>query len=264
MEPTITSAGNDTVKQLRKLLSSSKARRDANTYAAEGIHLVQSLIAASYIPTLVVLAESALHNDEIATLLEQLDEQHVRRVVLADSLFASTTSIHAPVGILALFTPKQPTIAEYLAEDAVLLDDIQDPGNLGTILRTTAAVGIQHVFLSAQCASPWSPKALRAGMGAQLSLTIHEDTALTSIVEASTITSFATTLEADSQSLYSLDLIPPSLWIFGNEGQGVSEALASKATVRVAIPQVVTAVESLNVGAATAVCLYEQYRQRHF
>ena len=144
----------------------------------------------------------------------------------------------------------------------MLLEAVQDPGNLGTILRTTAASGVTDVFLSPECASPWSPKALRAGMGAQFGLTIYEQVNLSEYITNSNVPVYATTLSDDNVSLYDLDLKPASAWLIGNEGQGVSPELATAATKRVRIPQADTPVESLNVAAATAVCLYEQLRQR--
>lgn len=263
MEEVITSASNSTVKRLRRLLSSAKARRDENTYVAEGIHLAKSLLAAQSEPLLYVCAASALKNPEITELLQQ-GSTPTKRIVIADSLFESITHLHATVGIVAFFSPhvpKNPLTA--LAENAVLLEDIQDPGNLGTILRTTAATGVQTVILSPGCTSPWSPKALRAGMGAQFSLAIHENANLAGVIRTATVQTFSTTLTPDSTPLYTLDLTRPAAWLFGNEGQGVSDALATLTTTRVIIPQAATAVESLNVSAAAAVCLYEQFRQNN-
>src|SRR5690606_2680245 len=141
------------------------------------------------------------------------------------------------------------------------LEDIQDPGNMGTILRTAAAVGIQRVLLSPGCASPWSPKALRAGMGAQFSVSIYEETDLFRALQNSTLPVLATVLEPDAASLYDTDLTKPAVWLFGNEGQGISEQLARCATQHIYIPQAATAVQCINVSAAAAICLYEQYRQ---
>ena len=128
-------------------------------------------------------------------------------------------------------------------------------------MRVVAAVGIRKVFLSPDCASVWSPKALRAGMGAQFSLMLHEEVDLPALAERSDIPVLATTLSRQSQSLYALDLARPVLWIFGNEGQGVSQQLTDRATTHVLIPQATNTVESLNVATAAAVCLYEQFRQ---
>lgn len=246
-------------------MTSVKARREESTSVAEGIHLVQSFLATGRLPTLYACAESALKNREIAEAVRVLGDAEVPQVVLADSLFESIARIHAAAGILILFPVEQPTDASLAAlqSSVVLLEEVQDPGNLGTILRTAAAVGIQDVFLSAGCASSWSPKALRAGMGAQFSLSVREDVDLAEIINTVQIPTIVTSLAPPSQSLYETDLKQPVAWLFGSEGQGVSPALAQRAAMRVLIPQVENSVESLNVAAAAAVCLYEQYRQKN-
>ena len=257
----ITSAQNPLVKQLRKLATSAKARREAGEYIAEGAHLVESYLAAGATPLRYVYAESAAHNHEVATLIERLRELAIEETAVSDTLFESLASIHANVGILIIFQPI--TTSLQASQTTVVLEDIQDPGNLGTILRTAAATGITNIVLSSGSASPWSPKALRAGMGAQFSLHIQENVNLKEFIKMSTIPTLVTTLSDTSENLYDLDLARPVVWILGNEGQGVSQPLTNLADTQVHIPQANTAVESLNVAAATSVCLYEQYRQLH-
>lgn len=261
MDTVITSAANPIVKQLRRLVTSPKARRDEGLALAEGAHLVRSLLTTSYVPTMYVVADSARADDEVAGLVAELETRQVRPVVLADSLFASIASIHAQVGVAVVFSL---AARQFIAVDgdAVVLEDVQDPGNLGTIMRTVAAAGISSVMLSSGCASPWSPKALRSGMGAQFSIDIYEDVDVVRAVSKSDASVLVTSLLGESVSLYEADLRQPTWWVFGNEGQGVSDELLAHATTRIAIPQAHNAVESLNVAAATAVCLYEQVRQR--
>lgn len=256
----ITSAQNPIIKRLRQLATSSKFRRDENQAIAEGAHLVQSFLDTDAAPAMVVCAESALNHPEIAALLQSLSP--LEPIVITDGLFESIASIHAAVGILIVFTPPIIPAQERLQNDIVLLEEVQDPGNLGTLLRTAAAAGVGQVALSAGCASPWSPKALRAGMGAQFSLHVTENADLNDLVHSTDLPVYTTVLSEDAQSLYQLDLTQPAVWIFGSEGQGVSEALAKAANTHVIIPQTPGPVESLNVAAAAAVCLYEQYRQR--
>ena len=257
----ITSAQNPLVKQLRKLVTSAKARREAGEYIAEGTHLVESYLATGATPLRYIYAESAAHNHEVATLIERLRDLSVEETAVSDTLFESLASIHANVGIIITFAPILGSLQA--SETTIVLEDIQDPGNLGTILRTAAATGVTNVVLSPGCASPWSPKALRAGMGAQFSLRIQEDTDLEDFITTSTVPTLVTTLSDKSKNLYDLDLSQPVVWVFGNEGQGVSQSLTDLASTQVHIPQAETAVESLNVAAATSICLYEQYRQQH-
>jgi len=259
MSEIITSAKNPVVKNIKKLLTSARQRRQQGLAVAEGAHLADSLLKTDTVVRQVVYAESALENPEVSQLAKALGR--FDSMVLKDGLFESISSIHANVGLLVVFEPKKPEPSKQLSDDALLLEDIQDPGNLGTILRTAAAAGIGSVYLSPDCASVWSPKVLRAGMGAQFELAVYHDVDLYSLITSSRVDVLATDLSAE-QTIYQLDLNAPTAWLFGNEGQGVSAKLLEVCTKRVIIPQAGAAVESLNVSAAVAVCLFEQQRQR--
>lgn len=262
MAEIITSSNNPTVRSLRKLASSNKVRREEGKTIASGTHLVRSFLESGSLPEICFIATAAQANDEVVALITQLQRTDTTLIELSDSVFESVADVHAEVGIAIVFTLPTHTPVNRIARDALMLEDIQDPGNLGTILRTAAAAGVTDIFLSPNCASVWSPKALRAGMGAQFGLTLHEQSNLEELTLSSQIPVYATTLAADNVDVYELDLTDPVAWIVGNEGQGVSRDLAAAANQRVRIPQAHTPVESLNVAAATAVCLYEQFRQR--
>ena len=256
----VTSVKNPIVKYVKKLLASSKDRRSEGLAVAEGVHLAQSLLSAGIAPQIVIYAESSIKNPEVKALTPKLDIAGVSTLIVKDSLFESLSDIHAAVGLLVVFSPTVAKPAEQLPPQSLLLEDIQDPGNLGTILRTAAAAGITSVYVSPGSASVWSPKVLRAGMGAQFSLSVHESVDLAQIIERSDTTVIATDLSA-TDSLYDVTLDEATTWLFGNEGQGVSEQLLSLCSQRVTIPQADSTVESLNVSAAVAVCLFEQRRQ---
>jgi RNA methyltransferase, TrmH family len=145
-------------------------------------------------------------------------------------------------------------------ESVLLLDGLQDPGNLGSILRSAAAAGIVRVYCGPGTVFAWSPKVLRAGMGAHFLLSIIEDADLAAVIRAARAPVLATSSHA-TQSLYEQDLRKPVVWLFGNEGQGVSPALLSLASETIAIPQA-QGIESLNVAASAAICFFEQVRQR--
>ncbi|MEY3202702.1 MAG: hypothetical protein RIR70_2252, partial [Pseudomonadota bacterium] len=130
----------------------------------------------------------------------------------------------------------------------------------GTLLRTAAAAGATAVWLTKGCAQAWSPKVLRAGMGAHFCLPIVEGVDLTLALAKTSTTSIATTLDA-TQSLFETDLTGPTIWLFGAEGKGLSEDIKARATARITIPMP-GPMESLNVAAAAAICLFEQARQR--
>jgi TrmH family RNA methyltransferase len=141
----------------------------------------------------------------------------------------------------------------------VMLEDIQDPGNLGSMLRTCAAAGIRHVLLSAGSAHAWSPRVLRAGMGAHFALAVYEQADLPAAARAFRGSRVATRQGA-SQSVFSTDLKGNVAFLFGNEGAGLSRELLDAADVVVSVPMP-GPVESLNVAAAAAVCLFERVRQ---
>jgi TrmH family RNA methyltransferase len=141
----------------------------------------------------------------------------------------------------------------------VLLEDVQDPGNLGSILRSTAAAGIRQVYLSAQCADLWSPRVLRAGMGAHFHLDCFAGVDLGGFAATFPGRLIATHLAA-RQSVFEVDLTGQIGLIFGNEGAGLSRALLDKVASVVAIPMP-GQTESLNIAAAAAVCLFERVRQ---
>lgn len=264
MTPTyITSSSNPLAKRLRKLATQAKFRADAQQTLAHGPHLVESYLQDERDVELFYFAKSASTNPEILRLMWLLEDRKIRGLELPDSLYESLSDVHAKVGLsIVIPVPAVPTQST-IARDAVLLDSIQDPGNLGTILRTARATGVEHIYLSADSTSAWAPKALRAGMGAQFGLKLHEHADLASIIGTSTVPVYATTLAPDSVSLYDAPLSAPVAWIFGNEGRGVNPSLQQLTHKRVHLPQVEGGVESLNVSAAAAVCLYERFRQQH-
>ncbi|HRH72077.1 MAG TPA: RNA methyltransferase, partial [Zoogloea sp.] len=155
--------------------------------------------------------------------------------------------------------PAQPD-AGPLVDTCVVLDGVQDPGNLGTILRTAAAVGVEEVLLTPGCAQAWSPRVLRAAMGAHFGLRLREGCDVAPALAGFPGAILAADLR-DAVELYDMDLRPPVAWLFGSEGQGLSPAVATLATRRVLIPMP-GGMESLNVGVAAGVCLFEQLRQR--
>ena len=142
----------------------------------------------------------------------------------------------------------------------MLLEDIQDPGNLGSMLRSAAAAGCDSVFLSQDCADAWSPKVLRAAMGGHFALRIYEQQDLPGVAKAFSGTLLATSLHA-THSLYDCDLRGNVAFLIGNEGAGLSADLLGLATQKITIPMP-GQVESLNAAAATAICLFEAVRQR--
>lgn len=255
----ITSAQNPQYKDIKALATQAKTRRLKGQTILEGVHLAESWFAAGMLPEQGVVSEAALANHEVAALVRRAQQAGAPLLQVTDQLFQSLSSVDHGVGVLFVVATPDATAPSSLAASAVLLDAVQDPGNVGTILRTAAAAGIREVYCGPGTASVWAPKVLRAAMGAHVALTIYEEVNLAELIAAATVPVLATTLEA-TQTLYETDLSGPAAWLLGNEGQGVSPALLSDAVTQVIIPQT-PGVESLNVAAATAVCLFEQRRQ---
>lgn len=256
----INSAHNPLFKNLKALASSSKARREQNQTILEGIHLAYSYLRTGELPVLCVVARSAEDNFEVAAIVARCESLDVDVLVVSDQQFSAVSLVNNGIGLLLVVKQPESVKVEVLGQSSVLLDSVQDPGNVGTILRTAAAAGIEAVYCSAETAAIWSPKVLRAGMGAHFALKIYENVDLAEVIKTATVPVYATTLQA-KQSIYDTDLTKAVAWIVGNEGQGVSRELLSLEVEQVIIPQN-SEVESLNVAAATAVCLFEQYRQR--
>lgn len=251
----IQSRDNAFFKQLKRLAESGRERRKAGQTLLDGLHLVEAWETHRTPVGQLVVAESALVGGEIAAYVGERD-----CIVLTDGLMRELGIVDTPSGLLAVVDLPRASGAVDLDADAVLLDGVQDPGNLGSLLRTAAAAGVRQVLLAPGCASAWSPKVLRAGQGAHFILDIHEEADLAVFMAAYRGTTAVTCLDG-STPLFSAHWQGPLAWVFGAEGQGVRPELIAAAGLRVRIPMP-GAVESLNVGAAAAVCLFEMVRRR--
>jgi TrmH family RNA methyltransferase len=256
----ITSRDNALYKEFKLLATSASARRKANQTLLDGVHLAQAALEHGAVPLYCIVAESAEYHPEVSAILDRCEELLIKCISLPDAMYGALSQVENGVGVLLLMTTPSASIDAPLAESAVLLDQIQDPGNFGSILRSAAAAGIKKVFCGPGTASAWSPKVLRAGMGAHFLMDIVENADLALVIEESTVPVLATSSYAD-KTIYQADLSKPCAWLLGHEGQGVSEVLMALATDTVIIPHV-GRVESLNVAAAAAVCFFEQVRQQ--
>lgn len=248
----ITSRDNPLLVRLRRLAQDATAYRRLGQIWVEGDHLCRALRARGRAAALAVITEEAW----AAPDLNELAGWAGKVVIVPGPLFAGFSGLESPAGIGYVIDLPAPTA---IAADlpAVVLDRVQDPGNVGSILRTAAAFGVRQVLALAGTAALWSPKVLRAGMGAHFALGLHEgldDAAL----QALSVPLLATSSHA-GQSLPQAPLPWPCAWVLGHEGQGVSAALLARCALQVRIPQP-GGEESLNVAAAAAVCLYESQR----
>lgn len=267
----ISSKENPLFKEIRLLQATGskgqKARLARGQALLEGIHLVQTWVGD---PALKILftSEVGLQNEEIAqAVYSHLESCPDTRVYQLDSSLWDLLSdlVNAPhiAGMLDLpkscLSPSQ-SIAT-LPGDVLILDRIQDAGNVGSILRTAAAAGFTRVIALSGCAHLWSSKVLRAGMGAHQLLDLYEGWSNQQVLSAITAPLLAASAGA-SNELYDMqqDLLHPVAWVMGSEGQGVSEDLMMQAK-GVSIP-IDPRVESLNVSTAAALCLFETMRVR--
>lgn len=254
---TITSRDNQTFKELRALACGTRRQREEGCALLDGPHLVTAALDKGLAPDLLVVSEAALSNAEVGALLARVEAVPV--LCLRDALFRELSELAHPVGILARIAVP-PALTFSITGDCLLLDAVQDAGNVGTLLRTAAAAGVQDVLLGTGCAGAWTPRVLRAGQGAHFGLRIREQVDLPAFLHEYQGVSVAAVAHA-GQLLYALDFSQPTAWLFGSEGQGVSPELVAAVSQRATIP-LADGSESLNVGAAAAICLFEMRRQR--
>jgi len=252
----IESRANPLYKQLFKWQSSA-GRRD-EPVLLEGVNLCQSWLDLGRQPKYAIFDVERIGQPHLTTLIDKLNPDVC--LTMSGSLLGNLSSVDTDQGVLFVAQPTIHPIPEKISETVVLLDRLQDPGNVGAILRTCAAAGVKRVFASIGTAGLWSPKVLRSAQGAHFVLKLHEQNDLLSLTNALGVPLIVTTLERASD-LYQTVLPKHAAWVFGNEGQGVAPELMARADMRVKIMHD-KSVESLNVTVASAICLFEQRRQQ--
>lgn len=249
------SRDNPRVRRWRTLAHDARARRAERRALIEGVHLIEAYLDSGARPEALLVSASGGTKEEIVGLARRAA---MEPITLADALFRWVADTASPVGLAAEIA-LPPVAAVARAQYAVFLDGVQDAGNVGAILRSAAAFGVDTAVLGLGCADPWSPKVLRAAMGGHFALRIAEVPDL-----AAALSEFRGTLvcAATSRGMPpdTLDLRGSLGWILGAEGQGVSPAVAVRATARASVP-LAAGVESLNVAAAAAILFYERARQ---
>jgi TrmH family RNA methyltransferase len=253
----VTSRDNPAYKRLKALASSAQARRKEGLSMIDGAHLVEACLAARLAPDMVAVSESGMKRAEVQRLARAAG---VAVLKFPDKLFESLSNLEHGAGIVAAVATPRFGLPARVTADCLLLEHLQDPGNMGSILRSAAAAGVRQVFCSPATVYAWSPKVLRAGQGAHFALEIVEGVELGDVASRLAVPLLATAALAE-RSLYEADLVHPIAWVFGNEGAGVSREMLARAADRVSIPMPGQA-ESLNVAAACAICMFEAVRQR--
>jgi len=254
----ITSRDNPLYKRLKALAGSTHQQRRSGHALLEGFHLASAYLDVAGQPETCIITDGALRHEEAQAIVSRIDEH--RLVTLPDALFGQLSNVVNGVGIVLLVDRLAPALPVRVAQTCVVLDGVQDAGNVGSILRSAAAAGIQQVFCAPGTAYAWSSKVLRSGMGAHFLLQIHEDVEPHKLIERLAVPVVITDSHS-AHAIYDCDLSGQLAWVMGNEGAGVSQAWRDAVTLRVTIPQP-GGMESLNVAAAAAVCLFEQCRQQ--
>lgn len=256
----IRSADNPLVRRLLGLRDSTRERREEGRTVIEGAHLLEAFLDnTGQRPDIVVASESSVDVDEVTTLRTRLDAKLV--VSMDDGVFAKISPVSGRNGVLAIIPVLSAPIDTVIEAGGfqLWLDGVQDPGNVGSLIRTAAAAAASAVVLGPGCADPWSPKCLRGGMGGQFATRIAAADDLAAGLRALR----GRVLVAGSEStasVFATDLTGDITVVLGSEADGVQPAVAAAASATIGIPMPGN-VESLNVGAAGAVICFERLRQ---
>lgn len=257
----ITSKDNESIKHIRKL-KEKKYRDEYNEYIIEGIKLIkEAIFEKAKIKTIVVCDDYAKAEDIEQELLYDIAKYNC--IYVDSKVFASITDVQKPQGILAILEKnKGEETIDFSQEVIVALDDVQDPGNIGTILRTIDSCGLNQIILSKKSADVYNPKVVRSTMGAILRVNIVETEDLSKTLKDIKKHKFnivVTSLQTD-KSMYDIDY-KKKVIVIGNESNGVSKEIQDLADTKIKIPML-GRTESLNAAVATSVVLYEYVRQK--
>jgi TrmH family RNA methyltransferase len=255
----ITSRDNAFLKDLRRLAQDNTAYRKQGRVWAEGDHLYRAALARGFQPAIGVFSESFWQNPKSRQdpksspqVQAEWSQAAIKNVVIPDAAFKDISGLESPPSMGFVFDLPQPSALQGYAA-TVILDRVQDAGNVGSILRSASAFGFKQILALKGTAALWSPKVLRAGMGAHWGLSLIEGLepeALDGLELPIVVTS-----SHQGELIQNLKVPQPCAWALGHEGQGVSEELARRAShfARIGQPG---GEESLNVAAAAAICLH--------
>lgn len=257
----ITSKDNEIVKHIKKL-SDKKYRDQNNCYIIEGIKLVEEAIQEEAKIEKIVICEESTKNSEISkSLIYEIAKYDC--IYVTEKIFKTLTQVMNPQGILAVINKnKEKSQIKYDEDIIVALDDIQDPGNLGTILRTVDSVGVKQLIVSKGTADVYNPKVVRSSMGAIFRVKVIEVENLKETIENIRKNDYkllVTSLQTEN-SIYDIDYNKKVI-VIGNEANGVSAEIQNLADQKIKIPML-GKTESLNASVATGVILYEYVRQK--
>ncbi|NOH00643.1 MAG: RNA methyltransferase [Chloroflexi bacterium] len=254
----ITSNQNSKIKLVRALLGRSKERREAGAFVVEGVRLVEEAAKGDWRFEIVLFDETLSERGK--EILKTLSTKGVEIEEVSASVMKFLSDTEAPQGILAVLKFYQSPISNRL-NFILIPDQIRDPGNLGTLLRSAAASGAQAVWIPPETTDAFAPKVLRSGMGAHFRLAIHSMSweEIEQVVKLEGLNVYVA--DMDGPSCWETDLRKPLALIIGGEAEGASESARKLANRKIGIPMS-GAVESLNAGVAGSVLMFEVMRQR--
>ena len=255
----ITSKDNELIKNIKKL-KDKKYRDERNEFIVEGIKMVGEAIKEEANIKNIIICDDCYNNCEIPSELKY--EIAKRKIIyVSQKVFDSITDVTNPQGILAVVEKNKVNDIDYKQDFFLILDDIQDPGNIGTILRTADSINLNQIIVSSKTADAFNPKVVRSTMGAifRINVIVCEDlSGVISQLKKHKVKIAVTDLKTD-KSIYDVDYKKTAV-IIGNEANGVSEKLLERADVKIKIPMT-GKTESLNAAVATGIILYEKLRQ---
>lgn len=254
----ITSSQNSKIKLVRALMGRAKERREAGAFVVEGVRLVEEAETRDWRFHFALYNDSL--NDRGRSLVERLSARGVEVDEVSENLMKALSDTETPQGVLAVLKISSQPIPSLL--DFVLIpDQIRDPGNLGTLLRSAAAAGVQAVLLPPETTDAFAPKVVRSGMGAHFRLPIHS-MGWEEIKQMSKSAGLQLYIaDMNGKSCWETDLRQPLALIVGGEAEGASEEARKLTTQEISIPMSGD-IESLNAGVAGSVLMFEVARQR--
>ena len=252
----ITSSQNPKLKVVRALMGRPKERQEANAFVVEGVRLIEEAVVSGW------KFQFALYSDGLSErgmdLVNILIAHRIDVEEVSGDLLQKVSEMENPQGIIAVLEFSNLPISNSL-DFALIPDQIRDPGNLGTLLRTAAATGVQAVLLPPETTDPFAPKVVRAGMGAHFRLPIHSMT--WEEIKSQTKDMQIYLADMNGISCWETDLHKPLALVIGSEAVGASDEARRLATQKICIP-ITGDVESLNAGVAGSVLMFEVVRQR--
>ncbi|MCX7945838.1 MAG: RNA methyltransferase [Hydrogenophilus sp.] len=252
----ILSRAHPEVKRWREWLRKASVRRKSEWVLLEGPHLIEMALAAGWQVRSVWVSDVGRH----AALLAEVSAKGGTVVRVAPGVLAAVSATVTPQGVVAeVQRPRQGGVP-WGEVDVVLADGVQDPGNVGALIRVAAAAGVKAVWLIPGCAEGWSPKVLRAAQGAHARVALFEGEVPREVWQPYAAAGRLLVASSEGETVWRLDLKGPLAWVFGNEGAGVGREWRQRASAVVALPM--EGIESVNVAAAAAALLFEAVRQR--